>query len=393
MTKKDILTKIKRTILGEDGTPGITTTKKVQKKDKEFNDGYYKETDKKFKDYLNLEDDDFDTPKVNADEELEKTYGGSGMEGLTYDNEETEVGKKFTKRVDDLNKPSKDYYLKKDEVNDVYEKLKKKSSNYKKDKEIFQNTKPVRAIAAKTKNESTIKRLTYKTEFINESVALNLIPQEFKKDDLVFEMTDGNKLLKVRWEGGKNGRGVILLSKDNNKITKELQRMHQLFEYNSRETFGKTNLLTEEKELDKMVKTFKGKDETNGTAGTTTSTTPSTTGTPDPVTSVSSAVRPINLEVRQKNNMITAARYVEGKPNYPVTPGIIAAYDTSIGDWDITIDSNVKGEDIINSVNGILKKLPKSIMAKPALRREIDKIKNKLDQKTYQQLKFISGGD
>lgn len=258
MTKKDILNKVKKTILGEDaGTPGITVTKKTQKTEKKFSDDYYKETDKKFKDYLGIKKDDFDTPKVNADEEQEKTYGGSGMEGLTYDNEGTEVEKKFTKRVKDLNKPSKDYYLKKDEIDNTFEKLMKKSKNYKEDKKKFQNTPPVRAVQA----EGTIKRLKYKTEFVNESTAINLIPEDFKKDSLVFEMTDGNKLMKVRWEGGKNGRAVILLSKDNKKINEELSRMHQLFEYNSRDTFGKTNLLTEEKELDNMVKTFRGTDE------------------------------------------------------------------------------------------------------------------------------------
>ena len=193
MTKKDILNKIKRTILGEDSTPGIAVTKKVQKSEKDFNDEYYRETDKKFKDYDKIKEDDFDTPKVNADEEQEKSYGGSGMEGLTYDNEGTEVEKKFQKRVDDLNKPSKDYYLKKDEINDVYGKLKGKSKNYKEDKKKFQNTPPVRAVQA----ETTIKRLTYKTEFLNESIAFNLIPEDFKKDSLVFEMTDGNKLYKI----------------------------------------------------------------------------------------------------------------------------------------------------------------------------------------------------
>ena len=41
------------------------------------------------------------------------------------------------------------------------------------------------------------------------------------------------------------------------KINEELDRMHKLFEYNSRDTFGKTNLLTEKSELDTMVKKFR----------------------------------------------------------------------------------------------------------------------------------------
>lgn len=246
MTKKEIINKIKRTILGEDGTPGITVTKKVQKSEKDFNDEYYREADKKFKDYDKIKEDDFDDPKVNADAEQEKSYGGSGMEGLTYDNEGTEVEKNFQKRVDDLNKPSKDYYLKKDEIDDTYSKLKNKAKDYKSDKKKFQNTPPVRAVQA----ESKVKRLTYKTKFVNESTAFNLIPEDFKKDNLVFEMTDGNKLMKIRWEGNTtHGRPVVLLSKDKEKISKELEKMHHLFEYNSRDSFGKSNLLTEEKQF------------------------------------------------------------------------------------------------------------------------------------------------
>jgi len=252
MTKKEIINKIKRTILGEDGTPGITVTKKIQKSEKDFNDEYYRETDKKFKDYGKIKEDDFDDPKVNADKEQEKTYGGSGMEGLTYDNEGTEVAKKFKKRVDDINKPSKDYYLKKDEVNDVYSKLMNKSKNYEEDKKKFQNTRPVRAVQA----ESKIKRLTYKTKFVNESTAFNLIPEDFKKNNLVFEMTDGNKLMKIRWEGNSSkGSPVVLLSKDREKISQELEKMHHLFEYNSRDSFGKSNLLTEEKQFNSYFDT------------------------------------------------------------------------------------------------------------------------------------------
>lgn len=246
MKKIDIIKKIEKHLLGEDTTPGISVTKKVQGNEKKFNDDYYKETDKKFKGYLGIKKDDFKAPKVNADKNQEKTYGGSGMEGLTYDNEGTEVEKTFQKRQDDLNKPSKDYYLKKDEVNDVYGKLKNKDKDYKKEKKKFQNTKPVRQIKA----ENTIKRLTFKNEFLNESSALELIPENFKKDDLIFEMTDGNKLLRVRWEGNKTyGKPVILLFKDKEKINEELNKMHHLFEYNSRDSFGKTNLITEEKEL------------------------------------------------------------------------------------------------------------------------------------------------
>ena len=263
MKKVEILNKINKIVLREnkknlfeDGEPGISVTNKVKKVEKTFNDEYYKETDKKFKDYLDLGGDEFDSPKVVDDENQEKTYGGSGMEGLTYDNEGTEVEKKFTKRVKELNKPSKDYYLEKDEIDDTFSKLEKKATDYKNDKKKYQNTPPVRAVKA----ESTIKRLTYKTKFIDESTTFRLIPDDFKKNDLIFEMTDGNKLLKVRWEGNKEkGRPVILLSKDKEKISKELDKMKHLIEYNSRDIFGKTNLITETNELQNIIKNSREK--------------------------------------------------------------------------------------------------------------------------------------
>lgn len=343
MTKKDILNKIKKTILGEaDTTPGITVTNKVKGSDKKFNDEYYKSTSKKFKNYLDTEEDDFDTPKVNTDDELELTYHGSGMEGLSYDNEGTEVEKKFVKRNDDLNKPSKDYYLKKDEVNDVYSKKKKEGESYRKQKKVFQNTPPVRAIQAeKVKSESTIKRLTYKTEFINENVAFNLIPENFKKNDLIFEMTDGNKLMKIRWEGGLNGRPVVLLSKDNQKINKELERMHQLFEYNSRDSFTKTNLLTEKEELDNLVNKFKNINE--------------------------------DEDILIENDIISAIRSAIAIPDEKITrngskiigdlPGVKVIFDEkgfqSSGAWEIIIDPKANVKNVISVLFSIFKQFDK----------------------------------
>lgn len=74
-------------------------------------------------------------------------------------------------------------------------------------------------------------------------------------------MTDGNKTYKIRWEGSQKGRPTVLLFKDSKKINEELDRMHKLFEYNPRNNFAKSNLLTEEEELHNMMDKFRGKDE------------------------------------------------------------------------------------------------------------------------------------
>ena len=378
MTKKDILNKIKNAILGEGSTtPGITVTNKTQKSEKKFNDDYYKESNKKFKDYLGIKKDDFDAPKVNADEEQEKSYGGSGMEGLTYDNEGTEVAKKFTKRVDDLNKPSKDYYLKKDEVNDVFSKLKKKSKSYQDEKEIYQNTPPVRAVEAKKlKSESTIKRLTYKTEFVNENIAFNLIPEDFKKNNLVFEMTDGNRLMKIRWEGNKNGRPIVLLSKDTKKISQELEKMHHLFEYNSRENLTKTNLLTEDQEFRMMIGKVKSVNEVESQPDTSTS------------------AKEIEKSVEDPTQGKSPLKINDASKSTAMLPGVNASYDKKSYDWSIIIDKEAKNRpdvklNVASAVESIIEANQNIKRIKTDLNRYLNINKNVLgDNAQYMKDKF-----
>jgi hypothetical protein len=155
MKKRDIMKKIEEQVargiknpnLGGDPV-GLKITKQALKKSKEENEDYYKELEKKFRDYMKLDVKDNPSPKVNTTDEDHKMYYGSGMEGLKYDDEGTEKNKKFVERNKELNKPSKDYYLKKDEVSDVYDKIMKDGEAYKKHKyekpDEYQKTPKVR---------------------------------------------------------------------------------------------------------------------------------------------------------------------------------------------------------------------------------------------------------
>ena len=141
MKKKDILKKIEeqvaRGILNPNSTAdpvGLRITKQALKKSKQENDDYYKSLDKKFKDYLKMDSKETVSPKVNATPEDHEMYYGSGMEGLKYDDEGTEKYKKFVERNKKLNEPSKDYYLKKDQVEDSFGKITKDGDHYKKHK-------------------------------------------------------------------------------------------------------------------------------------------------------------------------------------------------------------------------------------------------------------------
>lgn len=83
--------------------------------------------------------------------------------------------------------------------------------------------------------ENKMKRLRFKEPFNGRKNALKLIPEHYKVTNKVFEMTDGNETYKVRWE---NENPVILESKNQDRITEDMDRMKSLMGYNSRDTFG-----------------------------------------------------------------------------------------------------------------------------------------------------------
>lgn len=84
-----------------------------------------------------------------------------------------------------------------------------------------------------------MKKVTFKKEFKNLEEALTKIPQEMKKDKNIFEMTDGNKTFKVRWEGTlTEGEGIDLSSRDETLIKEDVARIKHLMGYNSKDTLG-----------------------------------------------------------------------------------------------------------------------------------------------------------
>jgi hypothetical protein len=85
----------------------------------------------------------------------------------------------------------------------------------------------------------TMKRLKFKKEFNGVGNALKMIPESYKVDEKIFEMTDGNETYKIRWEGTLNeGRAVILMASDKTLINEDMQKMKHLMGYKSQETLG-----------------------------------------------------------------------------------------------------------------------------------------------------------
>jgi hypothetical protein len=87
--------------------------------------------------------------------------------------------------------------------------------------------------------KESMKRLKFKKEFNGVGNAIKMIPESYKVDKKVFEMTDGNESYKVRWEGSLNeGKAVILMASDKQMVNEDMQKMKHLMGYKSQETLG-----------------------------------------------------------------------------------------------------------------------------------------------------------
>ncbi len=109
---------------------------------------------------------------------------------------------------------------------------------------MSENNESKSEITPENKNQNkqikeSMKRLTFKNEFKGIGNALKLIPEGYKVDGKVFEMTDGNETYRFRWEGNlSEGKAVALLASDKKLVTEDITRMKELFGYKSQDTLG-----------------------------------------------------------------------------------------------------------------------------------------------------------
>jgi len=99
------------------------------------------------------------------------------------------------------------------------------------------------AFENKDNNKSQIKegmkRLKFKKEFNGVGNALKMIPESYRVDNKVFEMTDGVENYKIRWEGSlTEGKAVVLMASDKTMVNEDMQKMKHLMGYKSQETLG-----------------------------------------------------------------------------------------------------------------------------------------------------------
>jgi hypothetical protein len=109
-----------------------------------------------------------------------------------------------------------------------------------------------------------MKKVTYKKELPSLTESLKLVPNELKIDNEVFEMTDGNKTFKVRWEGSlEEGHAVPLSTENKELVSEDIQKMKNLWGYKSEKTIGTPtaeNRVSESETFRKLLSTVKKED-------------------------------------------------------------------------------------------------------------------------------------
>jgi hypothetical protein len=113
----------------------------------------------------------------------------------------------------------------------------------------------------KTTNESKMKRIKFKKPFNGVETALNVIPESYKVDNKVFEMTDGTEHYRVRWEGNlTEGKGVVLSSFHQEALNEDVSKIMHLMGFKSQDTLGNlkgSQRLTEDSVFFDMLKKSK----------------------------------------------------------------------------------------------------------------------------------------
>jgi hypothetical protein len=111
------------------------------------------------------------------------------------------------------------------------------------------------------KNESKMKRIKFKKPFNGVETALNVIPESYKVDNKVFEMTDGTEHYRVRWEGNlTEGKGVVLSSFHQEALNEDVSKIMHLMGFKSQDTLGNlkgSQRLTEDSVFFDMLKKSK----------------------------------------------------------------------------------------------------------------------------------------
>jgi hypothetical protein len=274
MDKNNIKSLLSKTFVSEATVPGLEVTNKAKGESGKENKKAIKDVEKKLSDYdkdSKKETKDSTKPvKFNYTDDSESEYHQemeimNGQEMIQYDRDPSEI---YKKRAEEAIAGSSRMGNNPDWANVVVpgqggdptfgKKLVKaiKASEKKRndgtptskmfgdDWEVVADKghKPYAFENAENNKEiikEKMKRLTFKKPFNGVNNALNLIPESYRVDNKVFEMTDGEESYRVRWEGSLNeGKAVVLMAADKTLVNEDMQKMKHLMGYKSEETLG-----------------------------------------------------------------------------------------------------------------------------------------------------------
>lgn len=258
-------------IIKEEEAFTLGKTKSVQKDTGKFNDDYYKDVTKKFKEYneplkkTEKENSDAVMKYTNSEENQEYHDEYEILNGLEMTIYGDDPGEKFRDRAEKAiagdstmgNNPEWANVVTADQAGFTGPEFGKnlidriKSRQKKSDAEaekwngmgdvsipLGKPKKPNFAIS-ENKKQVKMKRLRFKTPFTGVENALRLIPESYKVDNKTFQMTDGNEKYEIRWEGNINeGSAIILKASDKVLMNEDMQKMKHLMQYNSKDTLG-----------------------------------------------------------------------------------------------------------------------------------------------------------
>lgn len=286
MDKKIIKDHLTKRFLSEEVTPGISMANKIKKDNAKVNKKGVKDEAKDSLDYNKSLKQDKDTSKMapnkyNYDDNFEKTYHDemeimNGQEMIQYD---SKPDARFTERAleaiegsakmgnqSGIGNAQATWGASSDDFGKNLVKRIKASTEKRSEQTptlnlrgrdiqadmkdtghrpyaIEENNKSTKNLEINNNNnpqiKESMKRLKFKSEFNGVGNALKLIPEGYKVDNKVFEMTDGNETYRIRWEGNlSEGKAVVLTASDKKMVNEDINRMKELFGYKSQETLG-----------------------------------------------------------------------------------------------------------------------------------------------------------
>lgn len=250
---------------------------KVHKEDKKDEETYFKDVEKKMKDFQTTSEAEptqigeaFEPPKVNREDdqtEPEEVYStealGPGMLALRYDNRDTEVHKKFEERVDDLNG---------DDL--TYKKLKQYGEKYLKHKyekpDEYHYSPKVRATVKENVMETYVDVLEENIFKVKGTIKakeqvislVDKLPNRVKVNETVFAITDGENEYRLLWEGSEDGEAVITHEKNVTTINESIDKMKHLWEFKSSNS-SKRSINENDDAFFKMMDKVRGKETLN----------------------------------------------------------------------------------------------------------------------------------